>query len=125
MRGRYSGRWLDDVDRDPAHLLRSGSGGREGTADVGERLAGLGGQVAGADEVSLSVVGHLPGDEHQPASARDDDLGVGLRCRQLLGVDELERHVGERSLQAARHCLRRDSQARPVSVRAAAVRRER
>ena len=34
--------------------------GVEGAAEVGEYLAGLGGQVTSADEVAVSVLGFLP-----------------------------------------------------------------
>jgi hypothetical protein len=83
---------IDDVDGDPGHLLRGGSDGGESAADVGERLMGLRGQIARADEVALRVVGGLSGDEDQPAPGRGDDVGVALRRVQILGVDELERH---------------------------------
>ena len=56
----------NDVNRDPGHMLRSGTCGGEAAADVGERLAGLSSQVAGTDKIALSVVGYLSGDEHQP-----------------------------------------------------------
>jgi hypothetical protein len=53
----------------------------------------LGLQVAGTDEVSLRILGDLAGDEHQPAPARDHDLGVRAGTGQVAGVDGLERHV--------------------------------
>jgi hypothetical protein len=40
-----------------------GADGRQDPADVGKRLAGLGCQVTGADEVALAILGDLAGDE--------------------------------------------------------------
>ena len=51
---------LNDVDRKLGHLLRFGSGGGEGPADVGECLAGLSGQVAWTDEVALTSSATCP-----------------------------------------------------------------
>ena len=47
-----------------------GPGARRGqrAADVRERLAGLLGQVAGADEPAGAILGHLSRDEDQPAA---------------------------------------------------------
>jgi hypothetical protein len=83
---------VDDVDRDLGDLFGAGAGGGQGTAEVGVYLAGLGGQVAGTDEVTVNVFGFLAGDEHHPGSGRDDDVGVGGGNGQVFGVDELECH---------------------------------
>ena len=82
----------DDEDRDLGHLLRVSTAGSQGSADVGERLAGLGRQVAGTDEAALGVIGDLAGDEDQPAAGRGDDMGVRLGGRQVIGIDAFERH---------------------------------
>ena len=76
---------------DLAHLLRSGTGSGEGTTDVGKHLTGLESQITGADEVALLILGFLAGDEHQPASSRDNYMGVRRGSGQVLGIDELER----------------------------------
>jgi hypothetical protein len=44
-------------------------------------------QVTGADDVALIILGDLPSNEHQPAAGRDNDLGVGLRRGEVLGID--------------------------------------
>jgi hypothetical protein len=81
---RYPG-WASD-------LSGIGAGGGQGAAEVGEDLAGLGGQVTGADEVAVNVLGFLAGDEDQGGSGRDDDVGVGGGSGQVFGVDELKCH---------------------------------
>jgi hypothetical protein len=49
------------------------------------------GQVTETDEVALFIFGFLAGDEDQPASGRDDDMGVGQGSGQVLGIDAFER----------------------------------
>jgi hypothetical protein len=93
--GQVLGAVIDDVDRDPRDLLRPGSGRGEREADVGERLAGLGGKVAGSDELALRVFGHLPCDEDEPAAGRRYDLCIALWGGQFVGIDALESHRGE------------------------------
>jgi hypothetical protein len=73
---QISGPVMDDVDRELGHLLGSGSRGGKAAAHVGERLAGLGSQITGTYNVALGVMGHLSGDEHQPAAGRGDDLRI-------------------------------------------------
>jgi hypothetical protein len=85
---------VNDVDRDLGNVSGAGAGGVEGAAEVGEDLAGLGGQVSGTDEVAVSVLGFLAGDEDHRGSGRDDDVGVGRGNGQAFGVDELECHKG-------------------------------
>src|SRR5205823_4400199 len=85
---------VNDVDRDLGDLSGASAGGVEGAAEVGEDLAGLGGQVSWTDEVAVSVLGFLAGDEHHGGSGRDDDVGVGGGSRQAFGVDELQCHKG-------------------------------
>jgi len=82
--GQELRRVMNDIDRDPGDLPRAGTGSGQGTAEVGEYLAGLGRQVAGADQVALRVLGFLVGDVHGLASGRDNDMGVGSRNRQAL-----------------------------------------
>jgi hypothetical protein len=65
---------VNDVDREPRRLLGRGSGGGEAAADVGERLAGLGGEVAVTDEVAVGVVRDL-------ATRRRLDRGSRPRAR--------------------------------------------
>ena len=76
----------------PPNTASKTPGGSEGAAEVGVDLAGLGGQVTGADQVAVNVFGFLAGDEHHPGSGRDDDVGVGGGSGQVFGVDELECH---------------------------------
>ena len=83
---------VNDVDRDLGDLSGAGTGGGEGPAEVGVHLAGLGGQVTGADEVAVGVLGFLAGDEHHLGSGRDDDVGVGGGKGQAFGIDELQCH---------------------------------
>src|SRR5262245_48381747 len=83
---------LHDEDRDLGHLIGPGTGRRERTTDVGERLARLNCHVTSANEVALSVLGYLAGDEHQHASTRDDDLRVRPWNRQAIGIDAFKRH---------------------------------
>ena len=40
----------------------------------------LRGQVAGADDVALRVIGHLSGDEYQTAAGRGDEIGYSSRA---------------------------------------------
>jgi hypothetical protein len=77
---------LSDIDSDLGDLLGVGTGSGECAAKVGEHLMGLGCQVTRADEVALGVLGFLASDEYHLGSGRDDDVGVGGRSRQALGL---------------------------------------
>ena len=77
--GQVLGPVMYYVDGDLGDLPSVGAGGREGAAEVGEYLPGLGGQVSGTDQVAVSVFGFLAGDEYRLAPGRDDDVGVGGR----------------------------------------------
>jgi hypothetical protein len=83
---------MHDEDRYLGHLVEASAPGGHRPAEVGEHLAGLGGQVTGADEVALRVLGFLAGDEHHLAARRDDHVGVGGRRWQAVRVDELVLH---------------------------------
>ena len=86
--GQVLGLVVNDIDRDLGHLRRSGSGSGKGMADVGERLAGLGSQVARSDKPALCVVRHLSCDEDQAAAGRGNHLRIGPRRGQRLGIDD-------------------------------------
>jgi hypothetical protein len=83
---------MNDEDRDLGYLFRLGAGSSQSTAYVGKHLAGLDRQVTGTDEVALFIFGFLAGDKYQPASGRDDDMGVRQGSGQILGIDAFERH---------------------------------
>jgi hypothetical protein len=53
--------------------------GVPGKPDIGEDLPRLRYPVAGADQIAAAVLGDLPGNEHQLAAFRDDDMAEGLR----------------------------------------------
>src|SRR5262249_47912445 len=44
---------MNDIDRDLGDLPGAGTGGRQGAAEIGEHLTGLGRQVTGAGEIAL------------------------------------------------------------------------
>jgi hypothetical protein len=73
-------------------VLRSGAGSCERTAEIAKRQARLGRKITMANELAVYVFGLLARDEYQLASRRDDDLGVHLWNRQIIGIDALERH---------------------------------
>jgi hypothetical protein len=84
----------DDEDRYLSYLVRPGAGCSERTAQVGKHLAGLDSQVTGTDEVAVLVFRFLAGDENQPASGRNNNLGVCQGSGQVLWVDAFECHWG-------------------------------
>src|ERR1022692_200889 len=75
---------VEDEDRDLGALLGPGTAGSESAAEVAKRLAGLGRKVTGTDKVAVLVFGFLAGDEYQPGSSRDDDMGVRQGSWQFL-----------------------------------------
>jgi hypothetical protein len=84
----------DDEDRYLGYLVRPGAGCSERTAQVGKHLAGLDSQVTGTDEVAVLVFRFLAGHEDQPASSRNNNLGVCRGSGQVLWVDAFECHCG-------------------------------
>jgi hypothetical protein len=83
---------MNNEDGDLGHLVTAGTASSESTAEIGEHLASLGRQVTGTDEVALTFIGFLAGDEYQLAASRDDDMGLGQGSGQVLGIDGFERH---------------------------------
>jgi hypothetical protein len=74
----------DDEDRYLSYLVRPGVGCSERTAQVGKHLAGPDSQVTGTDEVAVLVFRFLAGDENQPASGGNNNLGVCQESGQVL-----------------------------------------
>jgi hypothetical protein len=78
---------IDDEDGELDYPVRPGARAGERSTDVVECPTRLNRQVTGADDVALIILGDLPSNEHQPAAGRDNDLGVGLRRGEVLGID--------------------------------------
>lgn len=81
-----------DEDRQLRHLIGTGARRGERVPDVGEHLVSLGRHVAGPDDVSLPVLGHLARDEDHPRAGGDDDVAVGRRRVDLLGINGFQCH---------------------------------
>lgn len=51
---------IDDVDRNPCHLIGTSTGGCEGAAEIGEHLACLNDEIARADKLPTDVFRSWP-----------------------------------------------------------------
>lgn len=79
-----------DEDTEPDHVVQARAGRLEGHPEILEDLLGLGTPVPRPHQPTLSVAGHLAGDDHQPAGSHDvGETGTG---RQDRGGDELSGH---------------------------------
>src|ERR1700722_19631745 len=83
---------IDDVDCDPGDLRRPRTGSSKCSAEIAKHLVRLSRKITRANELAMYVFGLLARDEYHLASRRNDDLGVRLRSRQILGIDAFERH---------------------------------
>jgi hypothetical protein len=83
---------IDDVNCDLADVLRPGAGSNERAAKIAKRQARLGREITMTYELAVYVFWLLARDEHHFASRRDDDLGVHLGNRQIVGIYAFERH---------------------------------
>ena len=55
----------------------------------------MGRKVVATDDIAVLVLGDLACYEDEPAPRRDDNMGVGLRPRQAVGIDSFERHASK------------------------------
>jgi len=83
---------VNNEDCELGHLIRSSTSRRECTAKIGEDLTCLDCQVIETDDITLTILRLLAGDEDKPATSCHDHMGVGGWSRKIRRIDLFKGH---------------------------------
>lgn len=82
---------IDDVDCNSGDLRRPRPGSRKRTAQIAKHLTRLSCKITMPNKLAMYVFGLLARNKYQLTSRRNNDLGVRLRGRKVLGIDAFKR----------------------------------